>query len=150
MKKIPPEVRILPMNLREEFEDYDGWEDVQTSFFLDDLPFRPDGKYRHYRFGLDSDPGTVVLFQCDGRLIASAVLTRKKRFERPDKRGYSGALYFDVKSIRVFDPVTSDEVSKIWHWPEFKHFGQWKWRLNPKRYPAFVRLLTGIKRPHFQ
>lgn len=47
------------------------------------------------------EPGTVVLFQYDGKIIASAVLE------------YIGAYYFNSSSIQVFESVSSEEMVSI-------------------------------------
>jgi hypothetical protein len=124
-------------------------EDVQRLFFLGELlrPDRSPGKYSYHKSGLRAEPGTVVLFQYTGKIIASAVLTAVERFQTTEKGGYDGALYFDVNSIKVFDPVGVEVVVKIW--PQVKRLGQAKWSLDPKHFAAFERELTGVERPHF-
>ena len=139
----PPAVRILPMST-EEFSDW-SIEELQQKFFLRDLPSRPNARYLHYKNGLSAPPGSVVLFQYRSCIVASAQFFEAERFGEPDADGYEGALYFDVKSIRVFDPVGSDVVSKIW--PEFKRFSHVKWSLNPKGYAAFQRALKHVEAP---
>jgi len=112
------------------------------------LPFPPkNGRYRYPTAGLNAEPGTVVLFQYDGRIIASAVFNRNERFEQPED-GYNGALWFDAKSIRVFKPVGPDEVRDIW--PEFKSFGHVKQFLDPAGYPAFEKRLETLVAPDIQ
>jgi len=56
---------------------------------------------------------------------------------------YKGALYFDAKSIKIFDPVGPETVFVVW--PEFKGFGRVKWLLNPELYPKFITELSGIE-----
>ena len=68
-----------------------------------------------------------------------------ERFERPEKGTYRGALYFDVNSIRVFDPIGTEVVAAIW--PEFKGFSHVKWTLDPKGLAEFERRLTGVEQP---
>ena len=77
----PPVVRILPMDSQLEFEGR-SVEEVQQTFFLKELlgPERPPGKYWYREKGLNSDSGTTVLFQYDGRLIASATLIERGAF----------------------------------------------------------------------
>jgi hypothetical protein len=120
---------------------------VQEQFFLRELPSqRKNGRYRYRNSGLRGNRGDVVLFQYAGRIIASATLDRVERFERPDG-AYQGALYFDVQSIRVFDPIGPDVVRGIW--PKVKKFSQAKWKLDLKGFPALVRRLTGVEAPEF-
>jgi hypothetical protein len=68
-----------------------------------------------------------------------------ERFRVVEGDTYKGTLYFDPKSVRVFDPVGSDVVRAIW--PEFKGFSHVKWSLNPNNYPAFEKRLTGVEGP---
>jgi hypothetical protein len=139
-----PDVRILPMDAQLEFEGR-SIEEVQQTFFLKELlgAGRPPGKYWYREAGLVAEPGTVVLFQYEGKLIASATLIGVERFKTPEGGTYKGALYFDVNSIQVFDPVSADVVSAIW--PEFKGFSHVKWSLNPKGYAAFEQKLKGVE-----
>ena len=146
MSATPPAVRILPMDSQLEF-DGRSIEEVQQTFFLKELlgPERLPGKYWYREAGLNADPGTTVLFQYDGRLIASATLMEVERFETPEKGTYRGALYFDVNSIRVFDPIGPEVVAAIW--PEFKGFSHVKWTLDPEGLAQFERKLTSVERP---
>jgi len=119
--------------------------EIQRRFFLDRLVRRGrhPGRYRYRRSGLDALPGTIVLFQFAGQIIATAILDWLERF---DKKGpYGGALYFDPASIKVFDPVGPDVVRAVW--PKVTRFGQAKWALDPLSYPEFERQLTGIETP---
>jgi len=140
-----PAVRILPMNRRKEFRHCKNTQELQQKFFLEDLPFRPNGYYRFYRAGLVAGPGTVILFQSDGRIIASAVLRDREHFEKRDEDGHGGCLYIDVSSIKVFDPVPKDVLSRIW--PEVKRLGRVKWSVNPEGYAAFECELKHIETP---
>jgi hypothetical protein len=141
MNATPPAVRILPMDSREEFPEW-TIEKLQLDFFLDDLPFRSDG-YLYRKSGLRAEPGTVVLFQFCGAIVASAVLRDVERFETPREKVYEGALYFDPRSIRVFDPVRENVIARIW--PKVKRLGRVKWTLDPKRYADFERELKHIE-----
>ena len=68
-----------------------------------------------------------------------------ERFETPEKGTYRGALYFDVKSIKVFDPIGQEVVAAIC--PKFKRFSHVKWSLDPEKIAEFERKLTGVERP---
>ncbi len=138
MTTTPPAVRIVPLNL-DEFPGCENANDVQQKFFSDELPSREGGCFRYKRRGLEAEPGTIVLFQCEGSIIASAVFSHAQRFKQPDRDGYEGGLYFDVTSIRVFDPVSAGDLKAIW--PSFEGFGQVKQALDPARYPAFEKHL---------
>jgi hypothetical protein len=143
-RKIPA-VRILPMSPHEKSFRGRSVEDVQEVFFLKELPSpRRNGRYRYPTSGLSEEPGAVVLFQYEGRIIASAIFERNERFEQP-RDGYKGVLWFDARSIRTFQPVGRDELRAIW--PDFTRFGQAKQYLDPKNYPAFEKQLVGVTAP---
>lgn len=145
---IPPAVRILPMDSKAE-PGFVGCtaEQIQQQFFLRELPRpdRPAGRYSYHKLGLRAEPGTIVLFQFAGKIVASAVFMRRERFDVRQRGSYEGALYFDVNSIKIFDPVGLEAIVKIW--PHVKRLGRAKWSLDPKRYPAFEQKLTGAESP---
>lgn len=146
MPNPPPAVRVLPMSSGEpEFRGLSANE-VQREFFLGDLPTRDEpGKYYYRKRGIDAPPGSVVLFQFDSTIIASATLLGVERFDATED-GYDGLFEFDVDSIRVFDPVGPDRMTEIWP-NDFKRFSQAKQELAPEAYPLFERTLTGIEIP---
>lgn len=144
MPLVSPPVRILPPNLQ-EFPGCHSAAEVQEKFFLDELPLRQGACFLYKERGVKAEPGTVVLFQCENRLIASAVFSRAQPFDQPDPQGYKGGLYFDAKTIKVFDPVDADGVRKIW--PNFKGFSHVRQSLPLKGYPAFAQSLKGVESP---
>jgi len=120
-------------------------KDVQFEFFLTDLPSRECGRYYFRTAGLNAEPGTMVLFQYDNAIIASAVLERCERFKEPEGP-YHGALNFSIESIRVFEPVGPDLLRNLW--PEkFEKFSNAKLRLRADVLPVFERHLMGVKVP---
>jgi hypothetical protein len=114
MSDIQPAVRILPMDRDGEFPNCKTIKELQEKFFLNEFPRRPNGIYRYRKAGLKAKAGTNVLFQSGGAIIASASLNEAKRFSEPDSEGYKGALYFEVRSITVFDPVVFEVDPKNW------------------------------------
>jgi hypothetical protein len=118
-------------------------EDVQKDVFLRKLPAK-SGRYRYPSAGLNAEPGTIVLFQYRARVIASAVFLRDEKFERLTG-GYAGAIYFDPKSFRTFDPLDVEAMRKVW--PAFRAFGHVKQFLNPMLYPMFKRRLKRVASP---
>jgi hypothetical protein len=147
MTLIPPAVRILPMSSAVENKEFvnQSEEEVQTSYFLKELAGRENGYYLYHKRGITAEPGTVVLFQFKGKIIASATFMRSRKFDQPDKDGYSGTLHFDVKSIRVFDPVGPESLRRCW--PKFEKLNQTKQWLDPASYPLFVNGLSGVQAP---
>jgi hypothetical protein len=147
MSKLVPAVRILPMSANEKSFRGRGVEDVQAGFFLEELALPPkSGRFRYPTTGLNAEPGTVVLFQYEAKIIASATFERSERYDQP-QHGYRGAIWFDVKSIRTFDPVDVEAMRKIW--PEFRSFGHVKQHLDPAKYAKFQKRLLGVTAPDF-
>lgn len=144
MADASPPIRILPMSP----EEFPGRtiEEVQSEFFLTELPFQKGGEYDYRTSGLDAAPGTIVLFQFNKRVIASAVFKQSERFDQPKDGIYRGALHFDIDSIRVFNPVGPDLLHDLWP-AEFNGFGNAKSQLNAEAFPEFERRLTGIDAP---
>jgi hypothetical protein len=145
MAGIPVAIRILPMNAQDEFAGR-NMEDVQRNFFLRLLPGEPRrGRYLFRTAGLKAARGTVVLFQYESRVIASAILDRVDRFEEPERGTYWGALYFDIDSVRVFEPIAPEQLRAVW--PNFRRFSHAKLSLDPRGFPEFERSLTGVEAP---
>jgi hypothetical protein len=146
MSNIPPAVRILPMDSKAT-PGFVGCsiEEVQRQFFLNEL-VRPDGapgKFHSHKAGIRAEPGTVVLFQYVGKIIASAVLSDIERYPATERDRFGGAYQFDPKSIRVFDPVDAAGIRRIW--PQVTRLGQAKWSLDPESYQRFERQLAGVE-----
>lgn len=138
-----PAVRILPMSDKAEGFRGRSIEQVQKGVFLRNLPSHK-GRYRYPSSGLNAAPGTIVLFQYRARIIASAVFLRDEKFDQPIG-GYGGAIHFDAKSFRTFDPLDVQAMRKVW--PSFRGFGHVKQFLNPGLYPMFKRRLMHVASP---
>jgi hypothetical protein len=136
-------VRILPMS--DKIEGFRGLsiQDVQSIYFLDKLP-NGKGKFPYRSSGLSAPPGTVVLFQFQARIIATGVLVRDERFEKP-RNGHNGLLHFEPESFQIFEPVDVEKMRKAW--PRFRGFGHVKQSLNPGLYAAFKRRLKKVRTP---
>ena len=108
---------------------------VQADCFLRDLP-KAGGAFSYRSAGLHSPAGTVVLFQFQARIVASAVLLSDERFNTP-RAGRRGRLHFDAGSIRTFEPLDFAAMRRIW--PGIRPFGHVKQALNPTLYAKFRR-----------
>ncbi len=141
MKKQPSErisfVRILPMSPDESGDC--SIEEAQSEYFLDRFPNALKGEYRCHTL-LDAPPGTMVLFQYRRHIIALAVYLRPRLLPRPDSNGYRLALVFDPQSIRVFPPVTAEQLKEIWP-RDFKRFSQAKKKLPAENLPRLHRFI---------
>lgn len=138
-----PAVRILPMSGHVEGFRGRTIAQVQTTWFLRRIP-AGGGRWRYPSTGLAAAPGTVVLFQFQARIIASAVFLQDEKFPTPRAR-CRGVLHFQPDSFRTFQPLDAEAMRHAW--PGFRGFGHAKQRLNPLRYPAFLRQLKAVAAP---
>jgi hypothetical protein len=118
---------------------------VQEEYFLARLPFKQAGRFYFKVKGLNAAPNTVVLFQCLGNIIASAVFRRSERFDKPHRDGHHGWLEFEASMIKVFDQVDWNGMKKIW--PTIRRFGNYMQKLDPISFSAFERGLQGVSTP---
>jgi hypothetical protein len=118
-------------------------EDVQSDIFLRKLPAM-GGRYHYQSTGLSSDPGTLVLFQFQARIIASAIFARDEKFD-PPQEDFGGILHFDPASFRTFHPLDIPAMRKIC--PAFRAFGHVKQFLNPTLYSKFNKHLKDVQTP---
>jgi hypothetical protein len=139
----PPMVRILPMSNKYEFPNW-STNKVQYEFFFEVLYNRViNGKKHGYLYkssGMKAPSNSIVLFQYNKHIIASACLTKIEKFNFPKYGECSGAFYFEPSSITIFDPITSDEISSIWS--DFSGFSQVKHKLSPEKYFEFEKLVN--------
>lgn len=139
-------IRILPMDKEYEFNG-SNIKDVQINFFLNELPNRKDkdgqGRYCYKSHGMKADDGsTLVLFQYDNKIIASAKLSHIIKFDKSNDV-YHGAFYFEPTSIKIFEPITNENINDDFHC-KIK-FGQVKYILNAKYINDFFNRLKNIK-----
>ncbi len=112
---------------------------VQAECFLRDLP-KAGGVFSYRSAGLHAPAGTVVFFQFQARIIATAVLLRDEKFNTT-RAGRRGRLHLDPSSIRTFQPLDFAAMRQIW--PGIRPFGHVKQMLNPTRYAKFRRRSKG-------
>lgn len=143
MRETIPAIRILPMSAK--IKGFEKWDigSVQQNFFLKAL-VSCGGRFRYPSSGINAPRGTLVLFQYQARIVASATFLFDDKFARKT-RGAAGAMYFDVNSIRTFDPLDVEAMRKAW--PRFRGFGHVKQALNPAGYPSFKRRLKNVRSP---
>ncbi|MBK5254303.1 MAG: HNH endonuclease [Peptostreptococcaceae bacterium] len=106
------EIRLLPMSAEYEFQNM-SYEEIQVKFFLDELIHKKNGYYNYRNSGINTAKGTLVLFQFENAIIASAELTKVEKYEKPLEGIYKGSYIFDTESIQVFEPITADELAEI-------------------------------------
>jgi hypothetical protein len=138
------QIRILPMSSI-EFPDATS-EDVQRMFFLNDLKHRENGKYRYRNQGMKAPVGSLILFQFQNMIIASAILAGNERFDTPEDHQYSGAYYFDTSSIRIFDPILIDEINAVV--PHITKFSQVKQEIDSQYWDEVEELIHQKQRAY--
>ena len=133
-----PAIRILPMS-KAEFPEMDI-ENVQNEYFLGDLIEYQQGKYYYRNSGMNAVDGSLVLFQFDNMIIASAKLSSIERYYTPKKGKYYGAYIFDINTVQVFLPITLTEINKIDN--NITKFSQSKQRVNILYLPEIKELIN--------
>lgn len=113
-------VRILPMSTAHS--DHVEIEQQQNDYFLGALSGKLKGTY-FCSSVLKAEPGTAVLFQYRGHIIASAEFMGSTKRTRANRHGYKCEMYFNPSSICVFQPVAAEQMRSIWT-GEFKVFSQ--------------------------
>lgn len=132
------DIRLLPMSSSKEFPDM-TYEELQSQFFIDELVNERDGYYHFPEKGMNAGKGTLVLFQFNGQIIASAKLLEVKKHDKPLYGRYSGSYVFDTKSVKTFEPITADELREIDD--TFKNFSQSKQHIDSSCYEAIMELI---------
>lgn len=100
-------IRILPMSNKDlAFIDKSTLE-VQEWFkhtLISDL--------YQFKTGMDIERGTLVLFQWDSSLIASAILEEVIKYASPNPDGYTGSYRFIPSSIATFIPISLKDIQQ--------------------------------------
>lgn len=105
-------IRILPMSSKEELLGM-SIEYIQSDYFLDELINNQKGIYYFRKTGMNVSKRSLILFEFDNMIIASARLLNIRKFDLPEDSRYHGAYEFDVNSIKVFQPITVREINSI-------------------------------------
>jgi hypothetical protein len=132
------DIRLLPMSASKEFPTM-TYEELQSQFFNDELISEREGHYHFPEKGMNAGKGTLVLFQFNGQIIASAKLLEVKKYNEPLYVRYTGSYVFDTKSIKTFEPITADELREIDD--SFKNFSQSKQHIDSSCYEAIMELI---------
>ncbi len=99
-------------------------ETIQKDYFKDYLINVSKGWYYYGKKGLEGSAGDLLLFQIDSQVIASAKLEDIIHFSKPTIDGCTGALIIDRKTIKIFNTISKNELSK--YISGFKDFNQSK------------------------
>lgn len=116
-------IKILPMSSKIEFPNM-TYEQVQDEFFMKELYYREKCKYFYKEKGMSFNGRTLVLFQFDGKIIASAELIEVEKFDELLDGKYRGSFCFECETIKIFQPILAEEFEIIDE--NFKGFSQSK------------------------
>lgn len=148
LNKKVEEIRIIPMSRSDEF-DNQTIEEVQQQYFLNDLVYRQDCKYYYRKSGINSIKGSLILFQYDNKIIASAQLKSIEKYDEIQSGQYGeyrGAIAFYDETIQVFTPIEVDELKSID--PKFKKFSQTKQFIDVNNLKQIIDLLNYKKKQY--
>ena len=132
------EIRILPMSRKFEFPDKSS-EEIQKHYFMGELIHKHGGCYNFREAGMKCPKESLILFQIDGAIVASAVLKAVEYFDVPKSGLYKGAYVFDTSTVEIFNPIYAEDVSAIE--PEFTGFSQVKQKINYQYHGAIQELI---------
>lgn len=127
------EIRILPMDRKEEFKT----EDAARKFLFNEL-VKQDGKYYFRERGIDIKNGyALILFQYGTSIIGYGILESVKDDSIIDEIGgkriqYNGYLSFFTMSIHNIANITLDELQQIDK--RITHFSNAKWRIGKENF----------------
>lgn len=80
-------------------------------------------KYRYHSKKITPLSGSIVLFQFDNKIIASASAIYLDTIEEKSD-GYNGYYKFDLDSIKIFNPIQKDELIEELQLDKNFKFGQ--------------------------
>jgi hypothetical protein len=121
-----------------EIPDYD-YKKWQTEYFLNRLVNANRGHYLFISTGIDAPQGSLLLFQFDSQIIASAILKDIER-NKNSADDYKGAYVVDTASIKIFEPIGFEELYAIDS--TLKRFNQVKQTLDSRK---FVEITSFIE-----
>lgn len=133
-----PDIRILPMSKKEEFQGNSILK-VQQEYFEYNLINKRDSKFYYISSGLKKSPGSLILFQYDNKIIASAQLKDREEYNPLYEGRYKGALILYGETIQVFEPIELSEIQSID--PKITEFSRTKWFVDINKINDILLLL---------
>ena len=136
LKNLVEEIRLLPMSksvfsTREEVEEFFSYTLVKRG-----------GKYLYKTHTMNCSDNTLVLFQYNGALIASAILLSQGKL-RKMQDDYTGYYLFDVSTITIFNKdITLKQIQKIE--PNIHTFGMGAQSIRINELPKVLSLIKSV------
>lgn len=137
------ELRILPMSVPDELAGH-SIEEVQEEYFLKGL-VNNNGEYSCHENDLHIYGKVLVLFQYSNSIVAAGILDKVVELNEIHDAKY----YFEADSISVFNPISSDEMMKMFR---IRELSEAKQRLELSKKKSLMDILTekGIVYKNFQ
>ena len=135
------QVRLFPMSLDDETMKGKTIEQIQKDFFIDYLK-NGDGSYR-FKKGLNAIKGDLILFQFEGRIIASAMLKSIVKYDYIDSEGHRGEYLFLNDTIRIFRPIDAKEFKKFSS--DFNGFNQSMQFVNVENFKLLIDRINELE-----
>jgi len=133
------QICILPMSKKDEFPNK-SIKEVQEEYFRGTLITADNGSYNYRKNAMNCSAESMILFQFDGFVIASAKLLEIDRTPIiKNNIQYNGAYILDIKTIKIFEPITAKEITAISS--EFRFFSQAQQQINFKKLRDIQKLI---------
>lgn len=136
LKELVNEIRLLPMgksvfSTREEVEEFFSYTITKNG-----------GNYLYKTHTMNCADNTLVLFQYDGVLIASALMISQGKLKKLQD-DYTGYYLFDVSTITIFNKdVTLKQIQKIE--PNIRSFGMGTQKIDKDKLPKVLSLIKSV------
>ena len=139
------EIRIFPMDEKElynymKINNITTIKEIQDNFFMRDLKLNKKGKFLIKKSQLKTSIGSLILFQYNKQLIASAIYNGTFEIDKNSeeyKNDYKEYYLLSPESIEIFSPITEKEFQDI---KEIK-FGKIKHKISYDKYEKIKNLI---------
>ena len=139
------EIRIFPMNEKELYNymkvnNITTIKEIQDNFFMRELKLNKKGKFLIKKSQLKTSIGSLILFQYNKQLIASAIYNGTFEIDKNSeeyKNDYKEYYLLSPESIEIFSPITEKEFQDI---KEIK-FGKIKHKISYDKYEKIKNLI---------
>ena len=86
--------------------------ELQSKYLMGELKAQ-NGVMPFYSKGISARNSTYVLFAWKGVVVGSAHLLKRMKYPSV-QNGYAGEHIFEVNSIKVFEPMTAEDLCGVW------------------------------------
>lgn len=129
------EMRILPMSVPQELQGH-PIKEVQEEFFLKRL-VNNNGEYCCSNNDFHAYGKVLVLFQYSNSIVAAGILEKVE--DEDTSETHNAKYYFEKDSISVFNPISSDEMMKLFR---IRELSKAKQRLELSKKQNLLQILS--------